>query len=124
MTFDWSQGALAQGLRDYNAGNYFEAHESWEAVWITCHGPEKALLQGLIQVAAAFHHYQRGNLLGTQRTFEKALRRLDSLPAEFCGIAVALLRNDIQDRLDKLQATPPPAATLAPARILLVLPAN
>ena len=122
MIFDWTQGALAQGLRDYRAGHYFEAHESWEAVWITCHGPEKALLQGLIQVAAAFHHYERGNLLGTQLTFQKALLRLDPLPAEFGGIAVALLRDDIHGCLNKLQAAPQPAK-LAPARILLVQPA-
>jgi len=123
MTFDWTQGALAQGLRDYRGGNYFEAHESWEAVWVRCEGPEKALLQGLIQVAAAFHHFQRGTLLGTQLTFQKALRRLDPLPAEFGGIAVALLRDDIRDCLDKIQAAPQ-SAKLAPARILLVPPAN
>jgi Protein of unknown function (DUF2470)/Pyridoxamine 5'-phosphate oxidase len=32
MEFDWTQGALAEGLRRYNAGEYFAAHEAWEPV--------------------------------------------------------------------------------------------
>lgn len=28
MEFDWTQGALGDGLRRYNAGEYFIAHES------------------------------------------------------------------------------------------------
>ncbi|HEX9200462.1 MAG TPA: DUF309 domain-containing protein [Acidobacteriaceae bacterium] len=106
MTFDWTQGALAEGLHDYNAGNYFTAHEAWESVWMVSPEPEKAFLQGLIQVTAAFHHFQRGNLVGFQRTLEKALRRLDPLPAEFGGIAVAMLRDDIRDRLELLARNP------------------
>ncbi len=116
MTFDWTKGELAEGLRLYNAGEYFAAHEAWEAVWMTAPEPEKAFLQGIIQVAAAFHHFHRGNLLGTQRTFEKALRRLDPLPSDFGGIAVAQLRDDMRNRLHALNSSHPPAQ-LAPARI-------
>ncbi len=38
--------------------------------------PEKTFLQGLIQVAAAFHHFQRGNCAGTISLLRSALRRL------------------------------------------------
>jgi uncharacterized protein len=114
MTFDWTQGELAEGLRLYNAAEYFVAHEAWESVWLTAPEPEKAFLQGLIQVTAAFHHFQRGNFIGARRTFEKALRRLDPLPAGFGGIAVAQLRDDIRDRLQNLDQPP---TQLAPARI-------
>ena len=119
MTFDWSQGALAEGLRLYNAGEYFAAHEAWESVWMVSDGPEKLFLQGLIQVTAAFHHFQRGNLVGTLRTFEKALLRLDPLPPEFGGIAVGQLRDDVRDRLHLLNADQPPSQ-LTPARIQLL----
>jgi hypothetical protein len=32
MEFDWTQGALAEGLRHYNAAEYFTAHQAWETV--------------------------------------------------------------------------------------------
>jgi hypothetical protein len=43
------------GLDLFNHGYYWEAHESWEAVWNACgrRGPTANFLKGLIQLAAA-----------------------------------------------------------------------
>jgi predicted metal-dependent hydrolase len=115
MTLDWTQGELAEGLRRYNAGEYFAAHESWELVWLAAPEPEKTFLQGVIQVTAAFEHQRRGSPLGTARLLENALRRLDLLPPSFGGLDVDLLRDDIRDRLQTLAAQPHPQLT--PVRI-------
>jgi predicted metal-dependent hydrolase len=104
MTFDWSQGALAEGLRLYNAGQYFAAHEAWESVWLASPEPEKAFLQGIIQVAAAFEHQRRNNPLGINRLLTAALRRLDPLPPTFGGLRLDQLRDDIRHRLQVLAA--------------------
>jgi hypothetical protein len=77
MEFDWTQGALAEGLRRYDAGEFFAAHEAWETVWLEALEPDKTFLQGLIQVTAAFHHLQRKNPLGTRRLLHAALGRLE-----------------------------------------------
>ena len=96
MTFDWTQGALAEGLRCYEAGEFFAAHEAWEAVWLQSQEPDKTFLQGVIQVTAAFHHHQRNNPLGATLLLQAALRRLEPYPPNFGGIATALLCNDIR----------------------------
>lgn len=44
----------------FNAGAYFEAHEDWEELWHEAEGAERVWLQGLIQLAAAFVHFERG----------------------------------------------------------------
>jgi predicted metal-dependent hydrolase len=104
MELDWSSGELADGLRLYEAGEFFAAHESWELVWHRTTQPEKGFLQGLIQITAAFHHAQRGNPKGTRLLLQAALMRLDSLPDNFGGICVAPLRDDIRSRLADLEA--------------------
>ena len=91
MKFDWTQGALAEGLRLYDAAEFFAAHEAWESVWLSAQEPEKTFLQGLIQVTAAFHHLQRENRLGTSRLLRAALGRLERYPEGFAGISVDLL---------------------------------
>jgi uncharacterized protein len=116
MALDWTQGELAEGLRRYDAGEYFAAHEAWETVWLVSSEPEKIFLQGVIQVTAALHHYQRNNLVGTARLLQAALRRLDPCPPSFGGIAVALLRDDIRGCLQKLAANYP-TLQLTPPRI-------
>jgi hypothetical protein len=106
MSFDWSHGELYEGLRCFHAGAFFEAHEHWESVWLAAQEPEKTFLQGLIQVAAALHHYQRGNCLGAVSLLQSALRRLDRYPATYAGIAVAPLRTAIRLWLEALEVAP------------------
>jgi uncharacterized protein len=114
MKFDWTEGALAKGLSLYDAGEFFTAHEEWESVWLKLPEPEKTFLQGLIQVTAAFHHLQRDNRLGTVLLLQAALRRLDRYPEAFGGISVALLCDDIRERLRILDAGEPASGIPSP----------
>jgi|HubBroStandDraft_6_1064221.scaffolds.fasta_scaffold374399_2 predicted metal-dependent hydrolase len=114
MQFDWTDGALAEGLRLYDAGEFFTAHEAWESVWLGSPEPEKTFLQGLIQVTAAFHHLKRDNPLGTMLLLQAALRRLDRYPESFGGISVELLRHDIRERLRTLEAGAPRSQLASP----------
>ena len=114
MKFDWTDGALAEGLRLYEAGEFFTAHEAWETVWLELPEPEKTFLQGLIQVTAAFHHWRRNNRLGTVLLLQAALRRLDRYPQRFGGISVNLLCHDIRERLRTLEAGEPASQLVSP----------
>jgi len=116
MEFDWTQGALAEGLRRYHAEEFFAAHEAWESVWLESQEPEKMFLQALIQVTAAFHHLQRNNPRGTAQLLQAALGRLERYPACFGGISITLLCNDIREWLQALE-TGAPAPQLTSARI-------
>ena len=102
MALDWSRGALAEGLRCYESGEYFDAHEHWESVWLKCDEPEKTFLQALIQITAAFHHFQQKNFKGTASLLRGALRRLDSFPAAYGGIEVEAVRASVREWLRAL----------------------
>ena len=95
MVLDWTSGKLAEGLGCYRREEFFATHEHWELVWLKAVEPEKSFLQALIQVAAAFHHWQRGNGTGTVSLLRRALNRLEACPGEFGGIEVAALRVEI-----------------------------
>lgn len=103
MELDWTDGPLADGLRLYDSGEFFTAHEAWESVWLKAAEPEKTFLQGLIQVTAAFRHWQRGNRLGTLLLLQAGLRRLEVYPAVFGGICVATLCEEIRECLRMLE---------------------
>ncbi|MGA2961542.1 MAG: DUF309 domain-containing protein [Candidatus Korobacteraceae bacterium] len=104
MIFDWTQGSLAEGLRCYRAGEFFAAHEHWEVVWLHAPEPEKTLLQALIQLAAAFHHFHRNNVIGTRSMLQGALKRLGPYPASFQGVAVSSLSDEIRLCLCEVEA--------------------
>ena len=70
--------ALEAGLAAYDRGDYFEAHELLEPAWMgTDDLAERALLQGLIKLAAAYVHSVRGNPPGITRNLEGARTRLE-----------------------------------------------
>lgn len=103
MPFDWTCGALAEGLRCYRDEEFFLAHEHWEGVWLQIDEPEKTFMQSLIQVAAAFHHLQRGNRAGTVSLLTRALRRLERYPDEYGGIGVDSVRQSVRVWLQALE---------------------
>jgi len=75
-----------QGVAQFNDTDFWHAHESWEELWLAAETDLVEFLQGLIQLAAAYHHVKRGTLRGAVRLFEAALLRLQPFPARYCGI--------------------------------------
>ncbi|MEO8379524.1 MAG: DUF309 domain-containing protein [Acidobacteriota bacterium] len=77
---------LLRGIERFNAHEFWHAHEEWELLWLETGGEEKLFLQGLIQLAAAYHHVQRGTHRGALRLFDASLRKLTRYPAGFFGV--------------------------------------
>ncbi len=83
--------ALLRGLAQFNAGEYWECHETLEVLWRADSRPIRALYQGILQVGVAFYHLRRGNYNGAVKLLRRGLPRLTSLPAICQGVAVAEL---------------------------------
>jgi uncharacterized protein len=79
-------GSLLPGIDRFNAHEFWNAHEEWEHLWLTADGEEKLFVQGLIQLAAAYHHVQRGTHRGALRLFDASLRKLSRYPDGYLGV--------------------------------------
>jgi predicted metal-dependent hydrolase len=88
--------ALQEGVRLFNARKFFEAHEALEAVWLKAAGDEKIFLHGLIQVAAAFHHFTHGNLEGFRSLLQKGSAKLEKSRERHEGIPLAEFLSQLQ----------------------------
>ena len=75
-----------EGIHDFNSGKFWEAHEAWETLWLSAESDLEQFLQGLIQVAAAYHHVQRETYRGAPRLFAAGLKRLEAFPLVHCGL--------------------------------------
>ena len=102
--------ALEAGLAAYDRGDYFEAHELLEPAWMgTDDLAERALLQGLIKLAAAYVHSVRGNPAGIAPNLEGARSRLEEAREDgrhTAGLDLDGLLHDIDARLGQLAADP------------------
>ena len=102
--------AIVAGLAAYERGDFFLAHEDLEPAWMgSSDVAERAVLQGLIKLAAAYVHAVRGNPRGVERNLDGARQRLlepgaAEAAAGIDGLDVAGLVEDIDLRLAELRA--------------------
>jgi uncharacterized protein len=87
---------LSAGLALIRSGAYFEAHEELEDEWREAPEAERDFLQGLVHVAVAWLHAERGNRNGCERQLEKAARRLGPYAPAHRGVDVATVLEDVE----------------------------
>ena len=79
--------SFEDGVRLFNEREFWHAHEAWEELWLEADDDDLVLFyQGLIQLAAAYHHMKRGTFSGAVRLFDAARQKLERFPPDFCGL--------------------------------------
>ncbi len=81
---------LAQARHLFDVGLFFEVHEVLEPAWLTAEGASKAWLQGVIQIAVAWHHYGASNLPGAASLARAAAAKLESAPPVWNGFPMGV----------------------------------
>ena len=117
---DEERGAFEKGVAEFNAGFFYECHDTLEEVWAGVRGPSRDLFQGLIQVAVGFYHLGNHNRVGAGRLFRRALKRLECYPDHYAGLDLGALRTSVTEWQRALESGPAPLAD-APPRPRLVL---
>ena len=103
-----------QGLELFNAGEWYAAHDLFEELWHETADPERRSLQGILQVAVAQLHLQRGNRRGATILFGEALGRLKRPGTPDLGLDLQALCRAAQQRLEALQKDEDPESCTVP----------
>lgn len=69
-----------------NRGEFYEAHEVLEDLWVIEVPPLKEYYKGLIMASVALCHWQRGNTASARRMFDAAIPRLHAAPMDHGGL--------------------------------------
>ncbi|MEN3047254.1 MAG: DUF309 domain-containing protein [Candidatus Caldarchaeales archaeon] len=81
----------------YANRRYWEAHEALEPLWRSSEGPERALLNGLILLAAAHVKLQTGDVEGYFRLLGRALGRMEASGVrEYRGLDVGAIAGAVR----------------------------
>lgn len=83
-----------EGIRRFNAGEYYRQHDLFEALWMAERGPVRDLYRAILQVGVAYYQITRGNHRGALKMLLRSLQWLAPLPDVCRGIDVAGLRTD------------------------------
>jgi predicted metal-dependent hydrolase len=94
---------FADAVALFNAEQWYACHDGFEELWHETQGPSRRVLQGILQIAVAHLHLERGNLRGATVLLGEGLGRLRSSgPSQF-GLDLEALRACATRRLQTLQ---------------------
>lgn len=98
---------LLDAIEQYNAGYYFESHETLEELWLPSPWPIRPFLQGIIQLAAGFVHLMRREYPGTIKLLDRAIEKLEEAPDGCMGVDARKLVEEAKRARDEIAALGP-----------------
>ena len=107
------------GIVLFNRGDYFEAHEVWEQLWMDEAGPDKKFYQGLIQAAVALCHFCNGNVRGATKLYHSAREYMMRYGSPFMGLDVEGFWQNMTACFAELLAAADPDRRIVPDEDLL-----
>jgi predicted metal-dependent hydrolase len=107
------------GIVLFNRGDYFEAHEVWEDLWMDTAGPDKPFYQGLIQAAVGLCHFCNGNVRGAVKLYHSSRDYMARYPSPHLGLDLAGFWQGMAGCFAELLASPDPSRSVTPDEALL-----
>ena len=95
--------AFEKGVAQFNAGYFFECHDTLEDMWTGLRGPSRDFFQGLIQVSVAFYHLSNANLAGAQSMLRRALKRFEKYPDRYFGFDLGRHRQELRSWQERIE---------------------
>ncbi len=100
-------GELNEAIEEFNLGQYWQCHETLEAIWLPERYPLRLFYHGLIKAAVGLLHLQRRNRHGALVKLSDAQYTLSPFPSQYMGIDTANLVKEIGHRLELVKVEPP-----------------
>ncbi len=94
---------LGEAIFLFNSGDWYACHDCFEALWHETAGPMRPVLQGILQIAVAELHLERGNCRGATILMGEGLGRLKACPPNALEVDLVALINLSMQRLLALQ---------------------
>jgi hypothetical protein len=91
------------GMKLFNTCQWYKSHDVFEEIWHETAGPERQLLQGILQVAVAQVHLENSNINGATILYGEALGRLKKFQLTNLGLDIERLCKCVSWRLEFLQ---------------------
>jgi predicted metal-dependent hydrolase len=90
-------------VEQFNRADWYACHDGFEELWHEIQGPMRPVLQGLLQIAVAELHLERGNRKGATVLMGEGLGRLRRCDDVALGLRLTTLKGTAGERLHALQ---------------------
>jgi len=82
---------LLAGIEEFNAGAFFECHETLEELWLAESRPLRTLYQGILQIGVAFYHLRSERYRSVVMLLKRGMGYVQPFAPRCMGVDVAAL---------------------------------
>lgn len=93
------------GLKTFNEGKFFEAHEILEDVWRHERGPPKNFYRGLINLGVGYAHWRKGKAKAATSVLTAARELLEPYAPAYDGVEVTPLLKQIERTIGAIMSS-------------------
>ena len=97
--------AFWDGIDQFNQGEFYECHDTLEALWMEAIEPDKTFYQGILQIAVGLYHLGNLNWRGAVILLGEGSNRLRRYEPDYDAIDVTGLIQQSLTLLSQLQET-------------------
>jgi len=87
----------------FNNGYFFEAHDTFEELWMDDRDEAKRFYQGLVQLSTGFYHLVMQNLKGAESQLSKGIQKLSNYPSVYKEILVSEIIRQAEICIEQIQ---------------------
>jgi predicted metal-dependent hydrolase len=107
------------GIVLFNRGDFFEAHEVWEGLWMETAGADKRFYQSLIQAAVGLLHFCNGNVRGAAKLYRSSKEYMQRYDSPHLGLDISAFWGQMETCFAELLATENPDRKIEPREELI-----
>ncbi len=107
---------LSHGIDLFNRREFYQCHDAVEAIWLEESSDEQPFLQGIIQAAVAFFHFEEGRRGAARAMLRLALEKFQPYPPQYRGVHLEPFVGDLRrwkEALDRSIRTGAPLPELS-----------
>ena len=94
---------LLEAIEQFNAGEYWDCHETLEGIWLKTPYPLRFFYPSIIKTAVGFHHIGRHNRHGGRVKLGDGVRLLGIFQLHYMGVDTAHLLDDASRWLTRVE---------------------
>lgn len=100
---DFISQEAEKGRKLFNQGEYYEAHEHFEAAWRQMRDPSREFYRALLQVSGGYYRLTQERPKAAKKFFTHALGWLREFPSPFLGINTAEIKLQLQKMINAIE---------------------
>jgi len=96
-----------RGIGEFNEQEFYNCHDTLEALWLEAGEPERTFYQGILQIAVGLYHAGNENWRGSLMLLGEGISKLNYYQPSYFGINVEKLLIESSELLKDLQKSGP-----------------